>query len=98
MMLVGCTLTAVGLGYYVGQFFGTGATDGMSVIINERTNIEFKYCRWGMDFIIMIIGLLMGAAWGIGTVASIILTGPIMQFVIDWVKGRNTLKATERVA
>lgn len=89
MMLIGCILTAAGLGYYVGQFFGTGAMDGMSVIINRRTGIQFKYCRWTMDCAIMMIGVLLGAAWGVGTVASIVLTGPIMQFVINRVKDKE---------
>lgn len=86
MMIIGSILNGIGLGYYVGQFYGTGAMDAISLVINERTNIEFKYCRWIMDTIIMIIGVLLGASWGIGTVVSILLTGPIMQFVIDKIK------------
>lgn len=92
MMLIGCILTAIGLGYYVGQFFGTGAIDGMSVVINQRTNIPFKYCRWTMDIIMMLVGVFMGAAWGIGTIASVVFTGPIMQFVINKVKEKDASK------
>ncbi len=86
MLLVGCVLTAVGLGYYVGQFYGTGAIDGMSVIINEKTNIQFRYCRWAMDVVLMVLGVAMGAAWGVGTVVSIVVTGPIMQVIIHRVQ------------
>lgn len=89
MMLIGCVLTAVGLGYYIAQNFGSGAMDGMSLIIHSRFGIDFKYCRWGMDTILMVIGLLLGASWGVGTVASIVLTGPIMQFVITHVQKKE---------
>lgn len=82
MLLIGCVLTSVGLGYYIGQFFGTGAIDSMAVIIHKKSAIEFKYCRWGTDFILMVAGILLGAAWGIGTLAAFLLTGPIMQFTI----------------
>lgn len=83
MLLIGCVLTPIGLGYYLGQFYGTGAIDSMALIIHNKTAIGFKYCRWGTDFILMAIGILLGAAWGIGTLASFILTGPIMQFTIE---------------
>ena len=71
---------------YVGQFYGTGAIDGMSVIINEKTNIQFRYCRWAMDVVLMVLGVAMGAAWGVGTVVSIVVTGPIMQVIIHRVQ------------
>lgn len=82
MMILGCILTAIGLGYYVGVDFGTGALDGMSIILNDKFNIPFTYCRWGMDALLMIIGVALGASWGLGTIASIVLTGPIMGYVI----------------
>lgn len=82
MLLIGCVLTAIGLGYYVGQFFGAGAMDAMSVILHEKCNIKFSYCRWGIDILMMVVGVLMGASWGMGTIGSIILTAPIMEFVI----------------
>lgn len=86
MLIIGAILTGIGSGYYVGQFYGTGAMDAMSVVINERTNIEFKYCRWTTDTIIMIIAVSLGASWGLGTLVSILLTGPIMQLIINRIK------------
>lgn len=86
MMLIGCIITAIGLGYYIGVDFGTGAMDGMSVILNKRLKIPFTYCRWGMDALLMIIGVILGASWGLGTVASIVLTGPIMSYIINKMK------------
>lgn len=83
MMLIGCVITAVGLGYYIGVDFGSGAMDGMSIVLNKRLKIPFTYCRWGMDALLMIVGVILGASWGLGTVASIALTGPIMSFIIN---------------
>jgi len=85
-MLVGCVLSAIGTGYYVGVRIGTGAIDGMSIMLNKKTNIQFKYCRWFIDGILIVIGVLLGASWGVGTLVSVIITGPIMQ------KIRNTMQ------
>lgn len=85
-MLVGCVLSAVGTGYYVGVRIGTGSIDGLSIMLNKKTKIQFKYCRWFVDGILIIVGILFGASWGIGTLISVIITGPIMQ------KIRNTMQ------
>lgn len=82
-LLFGTAVAAAGLGYYVAANFGTGAMDAMSIIVHEKTGIDFRYCRWGMDAAMMLTGVLMGGAWGVGTVVSLVLTAPIMQFVIQ---------------
>ena len=86
MMVIGCIITAIGLGYYIGVDFGSGAMDGMSIVLNKKLKIPFTYCRWGMDALLMIIGVVLGASWGLGTVASIVLTGPIMSYIINKMK------------
>ncbi len=82
MIVIGCVITSIGLGYYIGVDFGSGAIDGMSVVLHRKVKIPFTYCRWGMDILLMATGILLGASWGIGTVISVILTGPIMSYVI----------------
>lgn len=95
-LIIGTVVTAVGLGYYVGVDFGVGAIDGMSVALNKKTNISFTVCRWGVDIIITIVGIAMGAVWGIGTIVSVVVTGPIMQFVIQHTgKARKKAKSEE---
>lgn len=81
MLLIGSTLNPIGLAYYMGQLMGSGAADSMSVIVHKKLNIEFKYSRWATDFLFMLLGIILGASWGIGTIATFILSGPIMQFV-----------------
>jgi len=96
MLLVGCILTAIGLGYYVGINFGMGAIDGLSVMLNKKTKLSFKTCRWIVDIFLMIFGVAMGAAWGIGTIVSIVLTGPIMQVVISLVEKKAQMCYTKK--
>lgn len=86
MMILGCVLTAIGLGYYVAVEYGTGAIDGLSLMVHRKTGWSFRSCRWGTDLLLMVTGVALGAAWGVGTLSSILLTGPIMQTVIRWVQ------------
>ncbi len=89
MLVIGCVLTAIGLGYYVGQFYGTGTMDAMSVIFAEKCHIKFSYCRWGLDILMMVSGVFMGASWGAGTIGSIIVTAPIMEIIIHKLKEKE---------
>lgn len=84
ILVMGAVITAIGLGYYVGVNFGIGAIDGMSVALNKKLGISFTICRWGVDILLTIVGILLGSAWGAGTVVSVIITGPIMQVVIKY--------------
>lgn len=84
ILLSGGVITAVGLGYYVGVNFGTGAIDGMSVALNRKFGIPFTVCRWCMDILITVIGVALGAAWGVGTIISVTITGPVMQAVMKY--------------
>lgn len=82
MMIIGSIIISIGFGYYVGVDFGTGALDGIAVALNRKYKVPFTYCRWGSDAALMLIGILLGASWGAGTVSCLVLTGPIMDFVI----------------
>lgn len=86
MLLIGTTLKGAGSGYYVAQNYGTGAIDGISVLLNRKLDIPFVYARWGMDGAQMLLGILLGASWGIGTVASLVLISPVMNFVLNNVR------------
>lgn len=86
MMFLGNIILASGFGYYVGVNFGTGPLDGIAVALNRKYNINFKIARWVSDGIIMLIGILLGASWGVGTLSCLILTAPIMDFIIKRVK------------
>ena len=100
MLVIGCVVTAVGLGYYVGVNFGIGAIDGLSVMLQNKTKLSYSVCRWIVDILLMAGGVLMGAAWGVGTILSIVVTGPIMQVVIgkvaNWQLGTPKAEKTKK--
>jgi len=81
-MVLGCLVVAVGTGLYLGVNFGSGAIDGLSILFDRKLPLDLKYCRWITDALLVLVGALMGASWGLGTVVAVAITGPILQSII----------------
>lgn len=86
LLVFGAALSGVGVGYYIAQNYGTGAIDGISVMLNRKFKIPYVYARWGVDGLQMASGIIMGAAWGVGTVISLLVVSPVVDFVIRHVR------------
>lgn len=86
MLFVAALLSGIGTGYYVAQDYGTGAIDGLTIMLDRKFNIPIVYGRWALDGLQVLMGALLGAAWGMGTIASLVLVSPVMSFVIKHVQ------------
>lgn len=61
---------------------GVSTYDAVALTIDERTSdkIKFRYIRIGTDLICVIVGGLLGATVGIGTVITAFFMGPLISF------------------
>ncbi|MFL8906262.1 YczE/YyaS/YitT family protein [Helcococcus kunzii] len=82
-------LFSVGLAIYVSSELGEGAVDAFMIIIRDKFNISLKHSRIILDAILVILGKLCGSRIGIGTILSILLTGPIMVQTMKVKKGEK---------
>lgn len=82
-------LFSVGLAIYVSSELGEGAVDAFMIIIRDKFNIILKHSRIILDAILVILGKLCGSRIGIGTILSILLTGPIMVQTMKVKKGEK---------
>ena len=55
---------------------GTGPNDLVSVVVSDKTRRPFSIVRVGVDFVFVLIGWLLGGAFGIGTLICAFLVGP----------------------
>lgn len=62
---------------------GMSAIDALAEKLASTLNIKFKYGRISIDAILMLLGYLMGGVIGIGSILTIILTGPMISFFVD---------------
>ena len=68
VMLLGVLLFAVGTGLY-------------AFALAEKNNWQVKIVRMALDILVVIIGVLLGGKFGICTIITVIISGPIIQFV-----------------
>ena len=90
-VIIGSILAGIGTGYYISEDFGIGTLEGIMIILNKRLNIPMVYSKWILDIGFIVIGSLMGASWGLGTVISIIVVGPVMMYIINLKKNKKVV-------
>ncbi len=83
-MLLSCVMMGGGLGLYVAVDRGFGALEGLVKYVCKKGKISFDKVKIIQDFLLIGIGIMLHAEWGIGTVISAILIGPIMRVSIEY--------------
>lgn len=78
--IVGTFIIAIGVTVYIFADLGVGATDGISELISNKTNFSYRTVRVISDFLLVIIGYLLGGVVGIGTLIITFFAGPFIQF------------------
>lgn len=76
--IVGTLLTGVAGALYMAAGFGTGPRDGLMVGIVRWTGWPLKRVRGGMELTVLVLGWLLGATIGIGTLIHALLIGPCL--------------------
>ena len=85
-----CTAAApafTGLGISLAKRSGMGLTpcDIVTLILHERfSRFQFRTVRMAYDGAMFLAGILLGGTIGVGTVLSVLLTGPCIQFFSAW--------------
>ena len=79
MSVVGSALMGLGLGIYVAVGRGLGALEGLVKVVCGKTGCSIRIAKIIQDATLVILGIAMRAAWGVGTLIAIVLTGPVLQ-------------------
>ncbi len=81
MMVSGILLVAITSGMYIGANLGPGPRDGLMTAIARR-GPSIRLTRVTMEIIVLVIGVLLGGTFGIGTILYALLMGPLVQFFL----------------
>lgn len=86
VMAAGCIILALGMSVVIESNSGTGPNDLIAIIlsdkINEKHNIEFRWVRMGCDITFVVLGVILGGTFGIGTLTAAFITGPLVQMFL----------------
>lgn len=82
ILISGILISCIGTAFYLCSNIGLGPYDALNWIIEHRSNkkIPYKWGRIACDAICVTIGFLCGSVVGVGTVALVCCTGPIVSF------------------
>lgn len=79
-LIVGVIILCFGSSLYFIGDLGVSTYDAVALILSEKKVARFQYCRIGSDLICTIIGYLLGATVGVGTLVTAFFMGPIIAF------------------
>ncbi|MDP4093486.1 MAG: hypothetical protein Q8920_09010 [Bacillota bacterium] len=77
-LLIGIIIISFGSSLYFTGDLGVSTYDAVALILSEKKIAKFQYLRIGSDLICTIIGFLLGATVGIGTLVTAFFMGPII--------------------
>ena len=83
IMLSGVILFAVGTGLYASASLGRGSYEAVTFALAEKNRWQVKTVRMVLDAIMVIIGVFLGGKFGVCTIITVIISGPVIQFVND---------------
>ena len=92
IMLLGIAIFSFGTGLYSAADFGRGSYEAVTFSLAEKNGWKIKIVRMVLDIIMVIIGVLLGGKFGICTIATVLLSGPIIQATVSTVKKSKILK------
>lgn len=90
-LLLGFALMALGTAIYLRADLGAGPLEGIMFCLCDKLKFSLKYSRILIDFIIVLIGFLLGGSIGIGTILAIFALGPMIStfiYILDAINGK----------
>ena len=86
MVLSGVLVIAMGSALYIGAGLGSGPRDGLMLGLSKRSiagrQISIRVARTVIELTVMVAGLFLGGAVGIGTLIFMFGIGPLVQFIL----------------
>ncbi|MEG0284310.1 MAG: hypothetical protein RR543_04585 [Erysipelotrichales bacterium] len=73
--IVGSIIMALGVSLYLFTKTGAGPRDSFMLGIMQRYRIDTKYVKPAIEGVVLIIGIILGGNFGIGTFISLLVTG-----------------------
>lgn len=81
IMMLGVVVFAVGTGLYAAASLGRGSYEALTFALAEKNNWQVKLVRMVLDILMVVAGVLLGGKFGACTIVTVIISGPIIQFV-----------------
>ena len=89
LLIGGILLNAAATAAYLGAHLGPGPRDGLMTGLVRRTGHSVRLVRTLIEGSVVVGGFLLGGTLGVGTIAYVLLIGPLIQHLLPWFDGRR---------
>ena len=89
LLIGGILLNAVATAAYLGAHLDPGPRDGLMTGLVRRTGRSVRLVRTLIEGSVMVSGVLLGGTLGVGTIAYVLLIGPLIQPLLPWFEARR---------
>ena len=96
LLIGGILLNAAATAAYLGAHLGPGPRDGLMTGLVRRTGHSVRLVRTLIEGSVVVGGFLLGGTLGVGTIAYVVLIGPLIQHVLPWFDGRRVALCEDR--
>lgn len=80
MMVGGIVANGFATALYIGARMGPGPRDGLMTGLVARTGWSVRVVRTVLEVVVVVIGMLMGGVFGVGTILYAVAIGPLIQW------------------
>ncbi|AEN63708.1 protein of unknown function DUF161 [Enterobacter soli] len=84
LLVAGIVVNAIATGMYIGAGFGPGPRDGLMTGIYARLGWSIRSVRTSIEVSVLLIGIMLGGSFGVGTVLYALTIGPLIQICLPW--------------
>lgn len=79
MLFGSIALLGIASGIYIKAGFGAGPRDSFNIAVTEVTGLSIGATRWMIEVTVVVLGIILGGRFGVGTIVAAFLIGPAVQ-------------------
>jgi uncharacterized protein len=79
LLLAGTLLIGPASAFYIGADLGAGPRDTLMLVGARRTGVRVGIVRGTLEICALVVGIVLGGTFGVGTVLFALLVGPIVE-------------------
>ncbi len=82
ILMLAAAIVVIGIasGMYISSGLGAGPRDSFMLALTEITRLPVHVNRWMIEVVVVIVGIILGGAFGVGTIIFALLVGPSVGF------------------
>src|SRR5205823_2520870 len=94
LLAAGIALTGPASALYIGADLGAGPRDTLMLVGSIRTGQRVGVVRAALELSALVVGIVLGGTFGVGTVAFALLVGPVVEAGF-WLLAHSPLSVDE---